>query len=66
MGKYSNLTILKRVKARANYACHSCGKEILFGEVYYREHIEDRFLHSLHARAYCSCCGEKIIGVKES
>jgi len=29
------------------------------GETYYREYIEDKFLHSLHAKKYCSSCHEK-------
>ena len=53
VGKYDNLTVLKRVKARVRRSCHGCGKDGLPGETYYREHIEDRFLHSLHAKAYC-------------
>jgi len=60
MGKYNNLTVLKQAKARTQHTCYGCGKAILPGEVYYREHIEDKFLHSLHAKAYCSSCGEKV------
>ena len=65
MGKYKNLTILKRVKARTLHICYSCGKEILPGEVYYREHIEDRFLHSLHAKKYCISCYDQVVEMTE-
>jgi len=61
VGKYDNLTVLKRVKARVRHTCHSCGKDVLPGEIYYREHIEDRFLHSLHAKAYCASCHKRIV-----
>jgi len=59
MGKYNHLTFLKQVKARTLHICHDCGKEILPGETYYREDIKDRFLHSLHAKKYCSYCYNK-------
>lgn len=59
MGKYNNLKILKKTKARAQHICYNCGKEILPSEIYYREHIEDKFLHSLHTKKYCSSCHEK-------
>lgn len=59
MGKYNHLKILKKTKSRTQHICYNCGKEILPGEIYYREHIEDKFLHSLHAKKYCSSCYEK-------
>ena len=59
MGEYGPLKILKKTNARSHHVCHSCGKEIFPGETYYREHIEDEFLHSLHAKKYCSSCYEK-------
>ncbi len=59
MGKYDHLKILKRIKARSNQVCYNCSKEIYTGENYYQEHIEDKFLHSLHAKKYCSSCYEK-------
>jgi hypothetical protein len=65
MGKYNNLTILKGVKARTRHTCYSCGKEIWPGEVYYREDLEDRFLHTLHAKKYCSSCREKVVGTTQ-
>nr|MDO8083131.1 hypothetical protein [Candidatus Freyarchaeota archaeon] len=59
MGKYNRLKILKETKARSHHVCHRCGKGILPDEIYYREHIEDKFLHNLHAKKYCSSCYEK-------
>ena len=59
MGKYDHLKILKETKARAHHVCFNCGNDILPGETYYREYIEDKFLHSLHAKKYCSSCYEK-------
>lgn len=59
MGKYNHLKILKKTKARSHHVCYRCSKEIFLGETYYREHIEDKFLHSLHAKKYCSFCYEK-------
>jgi len=58
-GKYDHLRILKETKARTHHVCFNCGNDILSGEIYYREHIEDRFLHSLHAKKYCSSCYEE-------
>lgn len=60
MGKYNDLAILKRVKARTQHACCSCDKAIARGEFYYREHIEDKFLHSLHSKAFCSSCRQEV------
>ncbi|OGF63750.1 MAG: hypothetical protein A2Y62_09355 [Candidatus Fischerbacteria bacterium RBG_13_37_8] len=59
MGKYKSLLILKKTKARTSHICHICGKEIYPDEFYYKEHIEDKFLHSLHAKKYCTECYEK-------
>ncbi len=56
MGKYDQLKILKKTKARAHHVCQKCGQEILPKDDYYREHIEDKFLHSLHAKKYCLSC----------
>lgn len=67
MGKYNDLKVLKETKARTHHVCHKCGKEILRGETYYREHIADRFLHSLHAKKYCASCyqeyGESLLSL---
>ena len=59
MGKYNGLKVLKKTKARTWHICHNYGKEIQRGVTYYREHIEDRFLHSLHAKKYCASCFEE-------
>jgi len=56
MGKYDQLKILKKTKARTYHVCNRCGKEILTGDIYFKEHIQDKFLHSLHAKKYCSEC----------
>ena len=50
MSKYNHLRILKKVKARTQHVCQKCDQEILPTENYYREHIEDKFLHSLSPR----------------
>jgi hypothetical protein len=59
MSKYDSLKVLKQTKARVDHDCASCGHSIPKGEIYYREHIADKFLHSLHARKYCTRCFEK-------
>lgn len=58
-GKYNNLKILKEAEARSFHVCDNCGEQISPGEIYYREHVENKFLHSLHAKKYCSSCFEK-------
>lgn len=60
-GKSHHLRKLKGTQARTHHTCFDCGNDILSGETYYREHIEDGFLHSLHARKYCPCCYEELI-----
>jgi len=59
MSKYSHLKMLRKTKARTQHICHKCGREISTGAIYYREKIKDKFLHSLHAKKYCSVCYEK-------
>jgi len=59
MRKYDHLKILKKTKARVHHICVKCGNKIEPGEIYYREYINDRFLHILHAKKYCSSCYEK-------
>lgn len=62
MGKYSNMKILKKTKARSHHVCHKCGKEISPSKIYYRECVENRFLGTLHSKKYCSSCYEKYGG----
>jgi hypothetical protein len=59
MGKYNYLTTLKKPKAGTYHICYHSGKQISRGETYYREHIEDKFIHSLNPKKYCSICYEK-------
>jgi len=56
MSKYDSLKSLRRTKARVDHVCNSCGTTICKGDIYYREHIEDKFLHSLHAKKFCTSC----------
>jgi hypothetical protein len=59
MGKFDSLTILKQTKARVAHLCSKCGADISPGEHYYKEHVQDRFLHSLHAKKFCVHCFQK-------
>lgn len=59
MGKFDNLKTLKQARARIAHLCSKCGTSISPGEDYYKEHIEDRFLHDLHAKKFCVGCFEK-------
>jgi hypothetical protein len=56
MGKYNHLKTLKQIKARAQHNCSECGREIIPGETYWKEQIQDKFLHNLHAKKYCVAC----------
>ncbi|MBA7493082.1 hypothetical protein ES702_03637 [subsurface metagenome] len=60
MGKYDNLKILKKTKARANHICTKCGQQISIGDFYYAEEMKDKFLHSLHRKKFCYKCYEEI------
>jgi hypothetical protein len=60
MGKYDNLKVLKKTKARVNHTCSFCGRIIQAGDYYYAEDIKDKFLHSLHRKKYCYLCYQKI------
>jgi len=66
MGKYDQLKILKKTKARTNHICNICGNVMPAGDFYFKEHIQDKFLHSLNAKKYCSECyeeyGDKLLG----
>lgn len=59
MGKFNNLKILKKTKARTSHQCNICGKIINQGDYYYKEHIKDKFLHSLNAKKFCNECYNK-------
>ena len=56
MSKYDPLKLLKKTKARVDHVCSCCGTVIPKGDVYYREQLADRFLHSLHAKGFCADC----------
>ena len=56
MSKYDSLVLLKKTMAKTAHECFHCGAQIPKGETYYREHIEDRFLQRLHAKAFCESC----------
>ena len=66
MSKYDHLKILKPTKARTWHVCAKCSADIDVAEIYYREHIEDLFLHTLHSKKYCSSCyrqlGDALLG----
>jgi hypothetical protein len=59
MSKYDYLKYFKKTKARSFRHCVNCGKEINLGDFYYKETIDDKFLHSLHAKNYCEDCYKK-------
>jgi hypothetical protein len=59
MGKFDSLKALKNTKARVPHLCSKCGGPIAAGESYYKEHIQDRFLHALHAKKFCAACFAK-------
>ena len=59
MGKYDSLKFLKKTKARVEHQCRKCGKLIKIGEFYYVEELEDRFLHSINRKKFCSDCYQK-------
>jgi hypothetical protein len=69
MGKYDNLRYLKKTKARTTHRCDTCNNQIMPGEYYYIETINDKFLHSLHAKRFCAECykkrGEQLLNPKD-
>jgi hypothetical protein len=69
-GKYSSESKLLETKASSQYVCHHCSKNIFPGDLYYKEQIEDRFLHSLHIKRFCSSCfeeyGDRLLSMKKS
>ena len=56
MGKFDSLTILKKTRARVAHLCSKCDARISPGEDYHKQHVQDRFLHSLHAKKFCVDC----------
>ncbi len=44
MGKYDQLKILKKTKARTNHICNICGNVMPAGDFYFKEHIQDKLL----------------------
>lgn len=56
MSKYDNLSFLKQTKARVEHICSICGEIIVPGEIYWKENLQDKFLHNLHAKKYCDIC----------
>jgi len=59
LGKYNQIKYLKKTKARTVHQCDMCNGTIEPGEYYYAETQKDKFLHSLHAKRFCSRCYEK-------
>lgn len=59
MNKYSEIKTLKETKARNPHKCDHCGETIKSGDIYYPEKIENKFLHSLHRKKFCSQCYKK-------
>jgi len=59
LGKYDHIKYLKKTKARTVHHCDRCNDLIEPDEYYYAETEKDRFLHSLHAKRFCSKCYEK-------
>lgn len=66
MRKYDNMKYLKETKARTSHICSHCGNEILSGEIYWKEHLEDKFLHNLHAKKYCVACYNQYFNVQRT
>ena len=62
MGKYDTLKIIKLIRARKPHVCFKCGEEIAPGENYYKEHINDKFIHTLNLKKYCKLCYERYGG----
>jgi hypothetical protein len=58
MSKYDSLKYLKKTKSRIFHKYSICDKNINPGDFYYKETIDDRFLHSLHVKN-CEDCYKK-------
>ena len=61
MGKYDDLKILKRTKARTNHFCNKCGTAININEFYYAEVLKDKFLHTLNRKKFCEKCYRDVV-----
>jgi hypothetical protein len=56
MGKYDDLKVLKKTKARTGHQCSKCCGEIVAGTDYYKEHLSDPHLQLPRARKFCLGC----------
>jgi len=67
--KYDQIKYLKKTKARVAHQCHMCNGTIEPGEYYYAETEKNKFLHSLHAKRFCSRCyeeyGDQLLSIKK-
>jgi protein-arginine kinase activator protein McsA len=59
LGKYDQNKYLKKTKARVSHQCDLCNSTIESTDFYYAETQNDKFLHFLHAKCFCSKCYEK-------
>lgn len=59
MGSHKSLKYLKRTKARKDWACIKCNRQINRGDEYYRESIGPNDPMGLPMEAYCIDCGSK-------
>ncbi|MDD3492047.1 MAG: hypothetical protein PHU95_01940 [Candidatus Thermoplasmatota archaeon] len=70
MGKYDAIKALSRTQARTTHTCNKCGTLIQDGEDYYKEHVDNKFLHSLHAKKFCKDCydkfGDQLLSLKKN
>ena len=70
MGKYNDLKILRKVKARTRHVCSKCNSSINKDDFYYAEQLSDKFLHSLKRKKFCIKCyaefGDKLLKEKTS
>jgi len=57
--KYNQNKYLKKTKARTSHQCYLCDKKIEPSDYHYVETQKDKFLHSLHAKHFCSNCYQK-------
>ena len=55
--KYEDAKYLKKLKARMEHICYSCGKQINAGDFYYKESMDVMKPPSLILRDFCEMCG---------